>query len=137
MHLPIFDVLWDMGQMHYAICKFGLLFPYNHALINVDPAYGKKSFRNFAAFGNVIYEMLLMLFRPQSVHYSDATMGAMASQIINVSIAYSTFCSCADKRKQQSSASLAFVRGTHRGPVNSPHKWSVTRKMFPFNDVVM
>ena len=29
------------------------------------------------------------------------------------------------------------VRGIHRGPVNSPHKWPVTRKMFPFDDVIM
>ena len=34
----------------------------------------------------------------------------------------------ADQRKHQSSASLAFVRGIHRGAVNSPHKWPVTRK---------
>ena len=27
--------------------------------------------------------------------------------------------------------------GIHRGPVNSPHKWPVTRKMFPFDDVTM
>ena len=33
--------------------------------------------------------------------------------------------------------SLAFVRGIHRWPVNSPHKWSVTRKMFPFDPVIM
>ena len=39
--------------------------------------------------------------------------------------------------KHQSSASLAFVRGIHRRPVNSPHKWPVTRKMFPFDDVTM
>ena len=31
----------------------------------------------------------------------------------------------------------AFVWGIHRGPVNSPHKWPVTRKMFPFDDVIM
>ena len=36
-----------------------------------------------------------------------------------------------------SSASLALVRGIHRRPVNSPHKWPVTRKMFPFDDVIM
>ena len=42
-----------------------------------------------------------------------------------------------DQRKHQSSASLAFVWGIHRGPVNSPHKWPVTRKMFPFDDVIM
>ena len=40
-------------------------------------------------------------------------------------------------KKNQSSASLAFVRGIHRGPGNSPHKWPVTRKMFPFDDVIM
>ena len=27
--------------------------------------------------------------------------------------------------------------GNSPGPVNSPHKWSVTRKMFPFDDVIM
>ena len=43
----------------------------------------------------------------------------------------------ADQRKHQSSASLAFVWGIHRGPVNSPHKWPVARKMFPFDDVIM
>ena len=40
-------------------------------------------------------------------------------------------------RKHQSSASLAFVRWIHRWPVNSPHKWPVTRKMFPFVDFIM
>ena len=43
----------------------------------------------------------------------------------------------ADQRKHQSSASLAFVRGIHRGPANSPHKGPVTRKMSPFYDVIM
>ena len=46
-------------------------------------------------------------------------------------------CLSADQRTHQSSASLAFVRWIHRWPVNSPHKWSVTRKMFPFDDVIM
>ena len=32
---------------------------------------------------------------------------------------------------------MAFVRGIHRWPVNSPHKGPVTRKMFPFDDVIM
>ena len=40
-------------------------------------------------------------------------------------------------KKHQSSASLAFVREIHRGPVNFPHKWPVTRKMFPSDDVIM
>ena len=70
-------------------------------------------------------------------HYCDDIMGTMASQITSLTNVYSTVYSDADQRKHQSSASLAFVWGIHRGPVNSPHKWSVTRKMFPFDDVIM
>ena len=40
-------------------------------------------------------------------------------------------------KKNQSSASLAFVWGIHRRPVNFPHKGPVTRKMFPFDEVIM
>ena len=55
----------------------------------------------------------------------------------NCLIVYSTVDSGGDHRKNQSSALLAFLRGIHRWPVNSPHKWSVTQKMFPFDDVIM
>ena len=61
-------------------------------------------------------------------------MGAMAYQITSLTIVYSV----ADQSKHQSSASLGFVQGTHWWPVNSPHKWPVTRKLFfPFDDVIM
>ena len=70
-------------------------------------------------------------------HYGDVIMGAIASQITSLTIVYSAVYSDADQRKHQSSALLAFVRGIHRGPLNSPHKWPVTRKMFPFDDVIM
>ena len=63
--------------------------------------------------------------------------GTIASQITSLTIVYSTVYSDAAQRKYQSSASPAFVRGIHRGPVNSPHKWPVTRKTFPFDDVIM
>ena len=64
-------------------------------------------------------------------------MGPMASQITGVPVVYSTDCSGGDQRKHQSSASMAFVWGIHRWPVNSPHKGPITRKMFPFDDVIM
>ena len=64
-------------------------------------------------------------------------MMAIASQITSLTIVYSAVYSGAHQRKHQSSASLAFVQGIHRGAVNSPHKWPVTRKMFPFDDVIM
>ena len=56
-------------------------------------------------------------------------MTAIASQIASLMIVYSTVYSGADQRKPQSSASLAFVWGIHR--------WPVTRKMLPFDDVIM
>ena len=70
-------------------------------------------------------------------HYDDVIMSAMASQITSLTIVYSAVYAGADQSKHQSSASLAFVWGIHRGPVNSPHKWPVTWKMFPFDDVIM
>ena len=70
-------------------------------------------------------------------HYSDVIIGTMASQITSLTIVYWTVYLCADQRKHQSFASLAFVQGIHWWPVNSPHKWPVTRKMFPFDDVIM
>ena len=45
----------------------------------------------------------------QANHYSDLIMGAMASHITSLTIAYPTVYSYADQRKHQSSASLAFV----------------------------
>ena len=70
-------------------------------------------------------------------HYNDIIMGTIASQITSLMIVYSTVYSDVDQRKHQRSASLAFVWGIHRGPVNYPHKWPVTRKMFPFDGVIM
>ena len=71
------------------------------------------------------------------IHYNDVIMGTIAAQITRLTIVYSTVYLEADQRKHQSSASLAVVRGIHRGPVNSPHKWPVTQKKFPFDDVIM
>ena len=60
-------------------------------------------------------------------HYGDVTMGVIAYQSTSLTIVYSSVYSDADQRKRhQSSAAL-----------NSPHKWRVTRKMFPFDDVIM
>ena len=70
-------------------------------------------------------------------HCTDVIIDTIPSQITSFTIVYSTVYSDADIRKYQSSALLAFVRGIHRIPVNSPHKWPVTRKMFPFDDIIM
>ena len=70
-------------------------------------------------------------------HYSDNIRSTMASQITTFTTVYSTIHSGADQRKHQSSASMAFVRGIHWGPVNAPHTGPVTRKMFPLDDVII
>ena len=64
-------------------------------------------------------------------------MSVIASQITSLMIVFSTVYLDTDQRKHQSSASLAFVRGIHRRAVNSLHKWPVTWKMSPFDDVII
>ena len=70
-------------------------------------------------------------------HYTDVIMSAMVPQITCVSIIWSIICSGADQRKHPSSASLAFVKEIHRWPMDSPHKGPVTRKIYPFGNVIM
>ena len=64
-------------------------------------------------------------------------MGAMASQITSLKVIYSIVYSGTDQKKLLKLSLLAFVRGIHRSPVNSPHKEPVTRNMFLFDDVIM
>ena len=69
-----------------------------------------------------------------SGHYNDALMSVMVSQITSLTIGYSIVYSSVDQRKHQIGGSLAF---SDQWPVNSSHKEAVTRKMFPFDDVIM
>ena len=145
-------------QNTISIAPIGLSFPrlsYFQNNILATPFYMKpypKHTCHFIDWGSkdsiscnpVSYDILILwlyhvinITNSGQFHYCDVTMTAMASQITCLAIVYSTVYSDADQRKHQSSASLAFVRGIHRGPVNSPHKWPVTRKMFPFDDVIM
>ena len=120
---------------HILLCMTILLQKYEHKIV---AKYYYKLFsrvivsKHCANNGNHRYIMICKL----EAHYHDVIMGAMASQITSLMIIYPIVYSDADQRKHQSSASLVFVRGIHRGPVNSPHKWPVTRKMFPFDDVI-
>ena len=44
------------------------------------------------------------------------------------------------RRKSKKTSKLrvtGLCGGIHRWPVNSPHKWPVTQKMFPFDDVIV
>ena len=81
-------------------------------------------------FWSIFIYHFIWLLSTVSSYYSDVIMGTMASLITSLTSVYSTVHSCADQRKHQSSASLAFVLEIHRRPVISPHKWPVTRKIF-------
>ena len=61
----------------------------------------------------------------------------LASQITSLSIVFTSIYLGGDQRKHQSSASMAFVCAIHRWPVNFPHKWPETRKIFPFDNVII
>ena len=95
------------------------------------------SWRLYLCTSRTVWEHYPYLFVAEWPHYDDVIMSAIASQITSLTIVYSTVYPGADQSKHQSSASLAFVWGIHRGPVNSPHKWPVTQIMFPFDDVIM
>ena len=82
-------------------------------------------------------QFVLFFLLYDSNHYSDAIMSAMASQITSFWSVCSAVCSDAQQRKHQSYTLQAFVRGIHRWPVDFPPKGPVTRKMFPFDDVIM
>ena len=84
-----------------------------------------------AGFGVKIRYHLMLL------HYNDVISGAITPEIPSLTFVHSTVYSGADHRKYQSSASLAFVRGIHRRSINSSYEWLLTRKMFPFDDVIM
>ena len=79
--------------------------------------------------------MLSSLFQHQCHnrchHYNGVIMGAIASQITSLMIVYSTVYSNIDKNIKAPRHWLLCGEFTGRWPVNSPHKWPVTRKMFP------
>ena len=64
-------------------------------------------------------------------------MSTMACQNTVSRLFTQSFIQGADQRKHPSFVSLAFVRGIRWWVVNSLHKGPVTRKMFPFNDIIM
>ena len=115
--------------MYVSLGLNGLVFHFTFSQVDITNAICCKSL--------FIREVGTTSMTISSSHYSDVIMGAMASQITSVSIVYAIICSDTNQRKHQSSASLAFVRGIHRGPVNSRHQRPVTRKMSPFDDVIM
>ena len=91
---------------------------------------------NYVSKGVLQYEILTVLKQNQPSHIQVGP-GSRSLQWRYNGVSnhqphdcLSSVYSVADQRKHQSSASLAFVRGIHRWPVNSPHKGPVKRKCF-------
>ena len=70
-------------------------------------------------------------------HHSDVIMGTMASQTTSLTIVYNNRLERRRSKKTSKLRVTGLCAGIHRWPVNSPHKGPVTRKMFPFDDVIM
>ena len=96
-----------------------------------------KILKNVVPMGQISRQWPRLWFGTEQVHYNDVIMNTMASQITSLMIVFSNVYSDEDQRKNQRSASLAYVRGIDRSTVNSPHKGPVTREMFPFEDIIM
>ena len=138
MHSNTWCIFWPKSCNCYLTWLVRTIIIEKCAVITLHESYKVCSFK-FNLYSNVCPQThcLCLCANTWTHHYSDVIMGAMPSQITSLTIVYSAVYSGADQRKHQSSASLAFVRGIHRKPANSPHQWPVTRKMFPSDDVIM
>ena len=76
---------------------------------NMGPIWGRQ-----VPGGSHIGPVNFVLWEDKVFHYNDVIMTTMASQITSLTVVYSIVYSGADQRKHQSSASLAFGRGSHR-----------------------
>ena len=98
----------------------------NKTLFSSDKglASGSKPFLKYYTV-NVMSVNGLVMQAVSASHCNGVIISAMAFQIPSLTIVSSTVCSRCRSKK------------TSKSPVNSPHKWPITRKMFPFDDVIM
>ena len=67
-------------------------------------------------------------------HYTDVIMGTIASPNHQP---HDCLHKRLFRRRSKKTSRLRVTSLCVRNPVNYPHKWPVTRKMFPFDDVIM
>ena len=146
-HWSILSWGWNKKTRHFPDDIFKSIFLndffsfdsniYLYIYICLSPGLNWIDFIHWRCMGDLPIAVLLFLSWRDRSHYSDAILRAMASQIIGVSIVCSTVCSGAHQKK----ASKLLVTGICEGnsPVSGefPHKSPVTRKMFPFDDVII
>ena len=111
-------VCWEQKMVKYWLACDNLLatkFTWKYHLQN--DCYIVSTWMLLQVSGSAFIPLAQLGFRWH--HYNAVIMGVIAYQVTSLTIVYSTVYSDADQRKHQSSALLAFVRGIHRGPVNS------------------
>ena len=106
-------------------CLGGCMCPYS---LNVDITLGKY----FARRCTCSY-----LIRHRILHYTDVIMTTMVSQITSLTVVYFKRLFRRRAKKTSKLCVTGLCVGNSPGPVNSLHKGPVTRKMFPFDDVIM
>ena len=133
------DLMKSLGNLTHLITNCIFLCSFIHLEINIPWLFPRKS--NFDAFHCndvtcVFSENWTVVCKclPDPMEYHRDTLQWCPNESDGVS---NHRRSGGDQRKHQSSASLAFVSVIHRWPANSPHKGPVTRKIFPFDDVIM
>ena len=134
------SISWNIYIMYYLVTATHTAGNWQYKVGNHQMSYFENTqYRNYSM------QVLVAIWPTKSSFwvanlcalYNDFIVSVMASQITGVSIVCSIVGSGADQRKHQSSASLAFVWGIHRWPVNYLHKSPVPRKMFIIDDVIM
>ena len=134
LRLLWYDHLYSMKNWNRCIGKSGILHskrPVNNALFCCWFCFVVVLYWSMWDAQQPLSSSGILFINSDWMYYNDVIMDTIAFQITSLTIVYSTVYSDADQRNHQSSASLAFK------PVNSPHKWPVTRKMFPFDDAIM
>ena len=127
-HLWVQTLIYDLPQLLQRCLQYQVILDH---IITAPYCPWDCRVAQFLPIGMIWYFVISVY------HYSDVIMSTVTSQITSISIVCWTICKGADQRKHQSSASLAFVRGIHRWPVNSPNEGPVTRKVFPSDVVIM
>ena len=102
--------------------------------LKISSAKWRSFFRVSWCGGAWIHRILELL--TEGRHYGDVIMGAIASQMTSLTIVYSTTYFRRSKKASKLRVTGLCV-GNSPVPVNSSHKWPVTRKTFPFDDVIM
>ena len=96
---------------------------------------------SYRSFLNILLQQLFFhsgSIMAANLHYSDVIMSAVASKISSLTIVHSgAVYSGADQRKHQKLRVAYLWEGNSPVTDEFPHKGSVTRKMFPFDDVIM